>query len=83
MFKRGLRDANEDVESRDLSEAAMMFMGVGGKEMTNLELLKREEQDLLALQMMRHHQQNSLRGSGPRVSGSPLTPERANSYFKI
>ena len=41
MFKRGLRDANEDVESRDLSEAAMMFMGVGGKEMTNLELLKR------------------------------------------
>ena len=83
MFKRGLRDANEDVESRDLSEAAMMFMGVGGKEMTNLELLKREEQDLLALQMMRHHQQNSLQGSGPRVSGSPLTPERANIYFKI
>ena len=83
MFKRGLRDANEDVESRDLSEAAMMFMGVGGKEMTNLELLKREEQDLLALQMMRHHQQNSLQRSGPRFSGSPLTPERANIYFKI
>ena len=83
IFKRGRRYYNDNDNARDLSEADMIFMGIGGKEMTDLELLKREEQDLLALQMMRHHQQNSLQGSGPRVSGSPLTPERANSYFKI
>ena len=41
MFKRGRRDANEDVDARDISEAAMMFMDIGGKEMTDLELLKR------------------------------------------
>ena len=42
MFKRGRRDANKDAESRYLSEAAMIFMGIGGEEMTDLELLKRE-----------------------------------------
>ena len=49
MFKRGRRDANEDAEARDLSEAEILFMGMDGKEMTDLELLKREEQDLLEL----------------------------------
>ena len=57
-------------------------MGIGGKEMTDLELLKREDQDLLARQMMHHHQQNSLRGFGPRGSGGPLTPDMANSSFE-
>ena len=38
----------------------MMFMGIGGNGMTNLGLLKREEKDILALQMMRHHQKNYL-----------------------
>ena len=88
MFKRVLRDAKNNANSRDLSELEMMFMGIGGEEMTNLELLKREEQDLLARQVMRHHhqnslhQQNSLRGSGPRGSGRPLTTEMVNSSFK-
>ena len=48
MFKRGRIYANDDAKARDLSEASMMFMGIGGKEMTNLELLKREEKDILA-----------------------------------
>ena len=41
MFKRGRRDTNENSDARDLIEAWMMFMGIGGKEMTDLELLKR------------------------------------------
>ena len=44
MFKRGHIDANEDAKSRYLSKSAMMFMGIGGNEMTDLDLLKREEQ---------------------------------------
>ena len=59
----------------------MMFMGIGGKEMTDLELLKREEQDILARQMMHHHQKNSLQGSGPRGSDGPLNSNMANSSF--
>ena len=82
MFKRGRRYYNENDNARDLSEADMIFMGIGGKEMTDLELLKREEQDLLARKMMRHRQQNSLQGSGPRGSGGPLTPKMVNCYFK-
>ena len=82
MFKRGRRDAYENADARDLSKVAKMIMGIGGKEMTNLELLKREEQDILARKMIRHHQQNSLQGSGPRVSDGHLTPKRANSFFK-
>ena len=81
MFKRGLRYANKDAKARDLSKEEMMFMGKVGKEMTNLELLKREEQDILARKMIRHHRQNSLQGSGPRVSDGHLTPKRANSFF--
>ena len=81
-FKRGRIDANKDAKTRDLSEAEMMFMGIGGKEITDLELLKREDQDLLSRQMMCHHQQNSLGGSGPRDRGRPLTPERSNSPFR-
>ena len=73
---------NENADAKDLSEAEMMFVGIGGKEMTDLELLKREDQDILARQMMRHPQQNSLRGSGPRNSGSPPTPDILNSSFK-
>ena len=60
MFKRVRRDANGNNDARDLSEAEMMFMGIGGNEMTDLELLNREEQDLLAWQIMRQHQQNPL-----------------------
>ena len=75
MFNRGQIDVNDNDDARDLSEAEMMFMGIGGKEMNVLEMLKGEEQDLLARQMMRHHQHNSLRGSGPRGSGRPLTPD--------
>ena len=60
MYKRGRRDVNKDAKYRDLSEAVIMFMGIGGKEMTDLELLKIEDQDLLARKMMRHNQQNSL-----------------------
>ena len=60
MFKRGRRDSNKNANDRDLSEGEMMFMGIGGKKMTDLELLKREEQDILARKMMRHHQQDSL-----------------------
>ena len=48
MVKRGHRGSNEDADDRDLREEAMMFMGIGGKEMTKLELLKREEKDILA-----------------------------------
>ena len=59
-----------------------MFMGIGGKEITNLDMLKREEQNLLDRKMMRHHQQNSLQVSSHRGSGGPLTPERSNSSFK-
>ena len=81
MFKRGRRDANYNDDDRDLSEAEMMFMDIGGNEMTDLELLKREKQDLLARQMVRHHQQNPLRGSGPRVSDGPLNSEMVNSSF--
>ena len=73
MFKRRHRDSNKETEARGLIKAAMMFMGIGGKGMTDLELLNREEHDLLSPQMMCHHQQNSLRGSGPRGSGGPLT----------
>ena len=82
MFKRGRRDAYENADAGDLSEVAMMIMGIGGKEMTNLELLKREERDLMTRQMMRRHQQNFLRESGPRGSDGPLTPEMANSSFE-
>ena len=82
MFKRGSGGANKDSQARDLSEEEMMFMGIYGKEMTKLELFKREEQDLLARKIMCHHQQNYLRGYGPTDSGGPLTPERANSSFK-
>ena len=81
MFKISCRDANKDAKYRDLSEAVIMFMGIGGKEMTNVELL-REEQDLLARKMMRHHQKNYLEGSGTGGSGRPLTPERTNSSFE-
>ena len=42
IFKRGHRDTNEKAEARDLSKAEMLLMGIGGKEMTGLELLKRE-----------------------------------------
>ena len=72
MFKRGLRYANKDANSSDLIEAAMVFMGTSGKEMTNLELLKREEQNILAWQMMRHHQQNYFRGSSLGAVTGPL-----------
>ena len=82
MFKRGRRDDNEDADARELINAVIIFMGIGGKEITDLELLKREEQDLLARKMMRHHQQNPLRGSGPRGSGSLLTPNMADSSFE-
>ena len=82
IFKRGRRYYNDNENARDLSEADMIFMGIGGKEMTDLELLKREEQDLLSRQMMCHHQQNSLGGSGPRDRGRPLTPEGSNSPFR-
>ena len=58
MFNRGRRDANEDVNARYLIKEVVMFMVIGGKEIINLELLKREEQYLLAWQMIRHHQQN-------------------------
>ena len=81
MFKRGRRYANYNDNDRDLSEAEMMFMDKGGNEMTNLELLKREKQDLLARQMVRHHQQNPLQGSGPRGSDGPLNSNMANSSF--
>ena len=50
--------------------------------MTNLELLKIYEQDLLDRQMMCHHQQNSLRGSGPIGSVGSLTPDMAKSSFE-
>ena len=50
--------------------------------MTKLELLKKEDQDLLFRQMMRHQQQNSLKGSGPRGSGGPLTPKMSNSSLE-
>ena len=82
MFKIGRRDANYNDDDRDLSEAEMMFMDIGGNEMTDLELLKREKQDLLARQMVLHPQQNPLQGSGPRGSGGPLTPDMANSSFE-
>ena len=36
MLKIGHRDANEDANARDLSKSVMMFMGIGGKEMTDL-----------------------------------------------
>ena len=81
MFKRGRRDANDNDDDRDLSEAEMMFMDIGGNEMTDLELLKREKQDLLARKMVRHHQQNPLRGSGSRGSDGTLNSEMANSSF--
>ena len=74
MVKRVRIYANKDADSRDLSEEAMAFMGVGGEETTDLELLKREDQYLLARQMICHHQQNFRRGSGRRGSGRPLTP---------
>ena len=50
--------------------------------MTNLDLLKREEQDLLARQMMHFHNYNYLQRYGPRSSGGPLTPERENSSLE-
>ena len=59
-----------------------MFMGIGGKEMNDLELLKRADQDLLDRNIMHHHQKNPLQGSGPRGSGGPPTPKMANSYFE-
>ena len=31
VFKRGRTDANEDADTRDLSEAAMIFMGIDGE----------------------------------------------------
>ena len=82
MLKRGLRDANADADAKEIINEEMMFMGIDGKEMTNLEVLKREEQDLLARQMMRPHQKNSLRGSRFRGSGRLLTLEMSNSYFE-
>ena len=81
MFKSRRRDANKNADARGLSEAEMMFMGIGGKEMTDLELLKREEQDILARQMMRHHQKNSLQGSGPRGSGGPPDPQDGKQFL--
>ena len=50
----------EDADVKDLSEMEKIFMGIGGKEMTDLELLKREEQDILPQQIMRNNQQNNL-----------------------
>ena len=47
-MKRGCRGSKNNNDERDLSKADMMCMGIGGKEMTDLELLKREEQDLLS-----------------------------------
>ena len=47
--------------------------------MTDLELLKREDQDLLDLQMMRHHYQNTRQGYGPRDSGGLLIPKMADN----
>ena len=85
MFKRVRIYANDDAKDRDLSEASMMFMGIGGKEMTNLELLKREDHDLLAWKMMHNYQNDSLRGSGPpRVQTVPSraqnTPMAAGKF---
>ena len=31
IFKIGRRDVNKNTNARDLSEAEMMFMGIGGK----------------------------------------------------
>ena len=58
MYKRWRRYANKEADASKVSDMEMMFMGIGGKEIINLELLKREEQYLLAWQMIRHHQQN-------------------------
>ena len=82
MFKRGRRDANDNANARDLREAKIMFMGIGGNLMTDLELLKREENCLLSQQMMLHPQKNYLQGSWHRGSGRPLAPEMANSSFE-
>ena len=82
MFKRGHIYSNKNANIRDLSEVEMMFMGIGGREMTDLELLKREDQDILARHLMHHHQQNYLQGTGPRGSGRPLTLKMANSSFE-
>ena len=48
MVKTGRRDSNKYANARDLSEESMIFMGIGGKEMTALGMLKREEQDILS-----------------------------------
>ena len=76
MFKRGHRD------DRDLSEVEMMFMGIYGKEMTDLELLKIEEQDIVDRKMMCHHKHNSLRRSGHIGSDGDLTPKTKNISFE-
>ena len=81
MFKRGHIYSNKNANIRDLSEVEMMFMGIDGKEMTDLELLKREEQDTVDRNMMRHHQHNSIQRSGPRGSDGPLNSNMANSSF--
>ena len=82
MFKRGRRDTKKADKSRYISYSAMMFMSIGGKEMTDLEPLKREEQDLLARKIMCHHQQNYLRGYGPTDSGGPLTPREGKQFLQ-
>ena len=74
MFKRGRIYTNEDVNDRELSKVEIVLVVIGGKEMTDLEILKTEDQDLLARKMMRHHQQNSLQRSRSRGSGGDLTP---------
>ena len=48
MYKGWHRYANEEADTSKLSDMDMMFMGIGGKEIIKLELLKREEQYLLA-----------------------------------
>ena len=42
MIKRGTDMPTIMLISKDLSEAEMVFMCIGGKDMTDLELLKRE-----------------------------------------